>query len=151
MKARIVALAGLLAATVGSPTRADGPGWEHRRNLLQEPLPENLDTAQVQQGKHFKVSYVASTADGKPEFNRMHDWNLVVEAKQPLDKPVKLAFSGEMPQHLHGLPTNVQITRTAPGRFVIEGLKFHMVGWWRFKVKVTGDGKSEDFVFNVLF
>lgn len=152
MKAPARAHAGLLLlAVIAGPALADGPGWEHRRNLLQEPVPDDLSTAQSAESAHFRVRYEADTPDGKPPFNRMHSWTVTVEPKEPSDRPLKLAFAGEMPQHLHGLPTSIELSRVAPGRFVVDGLKFHMVGWWRFKLKVTDGARTEDVTLNLVF
>lgn len=149
MKAVLPVMLLLLAPAAA---QADGPGWEHRRNLLQEPVPEDLDTSQTIEGKYFIVSYKADTPDGKPPFGRIHDWTVIVTPKEPTKAAPELAFSGEMPQHLHGLPTRIEVHRLPGARFRIEGLKFHMLGWWRFKMRVTaGSRLAEDFVFHQVF
>jgi hypothetical protein len=55
-----------------------------------------------------------------------------------------------MPEHGHGLPTEPEVNdETAPGVYLVEGMKFSMPGWWvvTFHVK---SGSSEDSVtFNL--
>lgn len=146
MKSRLLALV-LASAT---PALADAPGWQHRRNLLQEPLPEALDERQEIDGKAFRVSYAADTKDGKPPLGKMHDWTITVAPKQPAAGPLRLAVEGDMPQHLHGLPTSIDVVRLDATHFALRGMKFHMVGWWRLKVTVSDGTTNEDFLFQFI-
>ncbi len=139
----------LLTLAAAGPAQADAPGWQHRRNLLQEPLPQ-VDQRQSIDGKLYKVSYSADTFDGKPPLGRMHQWTVTVEPKQATGGQLRLAASGDMPQHLHGLPTNIEITSQKNGHFLITGVKFHMVGWWRLTLTVSDGERSEDFVFQLI-
>lgn len=129
---------------------ADAPGWQHRRNLLQEPLPENLDERQEIDGKSFRVSYAADTPDGKPPLGKMHAWTISIEPKQPVADVLRLSVEGDMPQHLHGLPTSIEVVRLEGNRFALRGMKFHMVGWWRLKFTVSDGTTSEDFLFQFI-
>jgi hypothetical protein len=51
-----------------------------------------------------------------------------------------LAVRGGMPGHGHGLPSEPQVRRVAPGQFLLEGLQFNMPGEWvlHFDVVATG-------------
>lgn len=43
-----------------------------------------------------------------------------------------------MPDHGHGLPTAPRVTRhLGGGRYLVEGMRFNMSGWWRLKFTVT--------------
>ncbi len=139
----------LMTLSTASPAFADAPGWQHRRNLLQEPLPE-VDQRQTIDGKLYRISYRADTTDGKAPMGKMHQWTVTVEPKQAPAGPLHLAVVGDMPQHLHGLPTNIEIVRQEDGRFLITGMKFHMVGWWRLAFTVSDGAASEDFVFQLI-
>lgn len=140
----------LLTLSTASPAMADAPGWQHRRNLLQEPLPENLDARQEIDGKAFRVSYETDAPDGKPPLSKMHVWTITIEPKQGTASSLRLAVEGDMPQHLHGLPTNIEVLHIDANHFVLKGMKFHMVGWWRLKFNVSDGVRTEDFVFQFI-
>ncbi len=85
---------------------------------------------------HFRVSY---ESDLQPlVINRMHRWILDVADKD--GEPVSgatLRVTGGMPAHDHGLPTSPQVTRElAPGRYLLEGLRFHMNGEWQIEITI---------------
>ena len=49
-----------------------------------------------------------------------------------------------MPAHDHGLPTRPRVTEElGNGDYRLEGMRFHMGGYWEIRVSVTtGDGES---------
>jgi hypothetical protein len=50
---------------------------------------------------------------------------------------VALAVDAEMPEHQHGLTRVPRVERRADGSFRVEGLRFHMPGWWELLFDVT--------------
>lgn len=85
---------------------------------------------------HFSVSY---ESDLQPiVINRMHRWVLSVADKN--GEPVTgatLIVTGGMPAHNHGLPTAPRVTgEVAPGRYRLEGLRFHMRGEWQIEISI---------------
>lgn len=85
---------------------------------------------------HFRVSY---ESDLQPiVINRMHSWVLIVADGDGV--PVTgatLSIAGGMPAHDHGLPTSPQVTRElGPGRYLLEGLRFHMNGEWQIEIAI---------------
>jgi len=49
-----------------------------------------------------------------------------------------LDIVGGMPEHNHGMPTQPQITEElAPGRYLLEGVRFHMPGLWRLTASIS--------------
>jgi hypothetical protein len=89
---------------------------------------------------HFRVSYESEL---QPiVINRMHSW--IFEVADSDGEPVtgaKLTVSGGMPAHDHGLPTAPEVTRElTPGRYLLEGLRFHMDGDWQIEIVIeAGD------------
>jgi hypothetical protein len=75
------------------------------------------------------------------EINKIHSW--LIRLKDSQGEPVSNAaieFSGGMPLHNHGLPTQPQVTtEIAPGIYLLEGLRFHMQGAWRLDLQLTWD------------
>lgn len=83
---------------------------------------------------------------------QMHSWTVALQtaAGAPVTE-AEIAISGGMPQHGHGLPTAPQVTKSlGKGRYVIEGVKFNMSGWWTFKLDVKGAAGSDAVTFNLV-
>jgi len=90
------------------------------------------------------VTYV--TPDGVPEINRMHSWILHIENEEGMEiEGAIVDVEGGMPQHNHGLPTKPRVTEElGGGDYRLEGMRFHMSGYWEIVVSITTDsGKSK--------
>ena len=56
-----------------------------------------------------------------------------------------------MPQHGHGLPTQPRVTQEiGDGRYLMEGMKFSMTGWWDMRLAVQAGDVTDGAVFNVI-
>jgi hypothetical protein len=56
-----------------------------------------------------------------------------------------------MPQHGHGFPTQPRATRELEkGRYLLEGMKFSMPGWWEIKLKVDAAAGHDEVTFNTV-
>ncbi len=82
----------------------------------------------------------------------MHAWTVTV--RTPAGVPVtvaRIAVDGGMPQHGHGLPTAPQVTRSlGEGRYLIEGMKFNMRGWWTLDLAIEGPKGADTVTFNLV-
>jgi hypothetical protein len=83
--------------------------------------------------------------------NQLHAWE--VQVLSPEGAPVLHAHidvDGGMPQHGHGLPTRPRITEElGEGRYLLEGMKFSMTGWWVIKLKIeAAQGGMDAVTFN---
>ena len=142
MQRRALLLATLLlstgAATAGNPFSGAKPP-----QAAAEYATERL-TAQG----GFRVSY---RTDGPVPIGRLHSWTLHVDRAD--GTPVTdatIAVDGDMPQHLHGLPTRPRVTRhLGNGDYLLEGVKFQMVGWWVMDFDITAGGRTERVRFNL--
>ena len=57
-----------------------------------------------------------------------------------------------MPQHNHGLPTAPEVTRyLGEGRYLVEGLRFHMPGWWELRLDISVGDARDSVTFNLMF
>jgi hypothetical protein len=78
--------------------------------------------------------------------NKLHSWE--VRVSSPDGAPVLHAHinvDGGMPQHGHGLPTQPRVTQElGEGRYLLEGMKFSMTGWWVIKLKVQTEQRGAD-------
>jgi hypothetical protein len=85
----------------------------------------------------LQVSY--STPAGPPEINRIHSWILHVESAEgaPVEN-ARIDVNGGMPEHDHGLPTQPRVTEElGDGDYRLDGMRFHMRGYWEIEVTVT--------------
>ena len=87
-----------------------------------------------------------------PAINQIHAWQIKVSS--PDGAPVRnarIAVDGGMPQHGHGLPTRPKVTReVADGRYLMEGMKFSMTGWWEIKLAIQAPEGTDTVVFNTV-
>jgi hypothetical protein len=78
--------------------------------------------------------------------NKLHSWE--VRVSSPDGAPVlhaQINVDGGMPQHGHGLPTQPRVTQElGEGRYLLEGMKFSMTGWWVIKLKVQTEQRGAD-------
>jgi hypothetical protein len=52
-----------------------------------------------------------------------------------------------MPEHDHGLPTAPAVTRNlGNGDYLVEGLRFHMNGYWELEFTITARGATDTVV-----
>lgn len=87
----------------------------------------------------LRVTY--TTPAGEPEINRLHSWILHVESS--LGVPIenaRIEVVGGMPEHDHGLPTRPRVTQElGDGDYRLDGMRFHMSGYWEITVTITTD------------
>jgi hypothetical protein len=63
----------------------------------------------------------------------------------------EITVDGGMPQHGHGLPTSPQVTQNlGGGDYLVEGVKFQMLGWWEVKFNINANGQSDTVTFNLI-
>ena len=118
---------------------------------LTAPAPPELDLARSKPTE--KGVYVAGVKPdaGAIEIGQMQGWTLTLAT--PDGKPVTGAVvmvDGGMPDHNHGLPTSPRVTADlGDGRYAVEGLKFHMNGWWVLRFDISAGAGSDHVVFNL--
>jgi hypothetical protein len=62
----------------------------------------------------------------------------------------QIVIDGGMPRHGHGLPTRPRVTRNlGDGIYQIEGVRFHMGGWWEFTLSIAGPRGTDTVTFNL--
>jgi len=82
-----------------------------------------------------------STPAGAPQINRMHSWILHIEDAAGITiEGALIEVVGGMPEHDHGLPTLPRVTEElGDGDYKLEGMRFHMSGYWEIVVTITTD------------
>lgn len=115
-------------------------------------VPSDLDysTIRLTEQGLYEVGY---TTDQTPiPVNQMHSWTLHVEtaAGEPV-ADAEILVDGDMPQHGHGLPTQPQVTEyLGNGDYLVEGVKFHMSGWWVMDFTIRSGDQTDTVQFNFL-
>jgi hypothetical protein len=96
--------------------------------------------------------YRASFAPAESiKVGQLHKWNIQVTDAQglPVDS-AKITVDGGMPQHGHGLPTRPLVTaQLGDGKYVVDGMKFNMGGWWVVKLTIAGANGDDVVTFNL--
>jgi hypothetical protein len=115
-------------------------------------VPNDLDysTTRLSEQGLYKVTYIAEI--NPVPINQILKWTLHVEdAEGQLVENATITVDGDMPQHGHGLPTRPQVTRyLGNGDYLVEGLKFHMPGWWVVDFQIEAGGQQDQVRFNLL-
>jgi hypothetical protein len=97
--------------------------------------------------------YVASLEPQKipVPVGAMHTWTVTVKTPSGASvENIDISIAGGMPQHGHGLPTSPKVTKNlGGGRYLIEGMKFNMPGWWTLTVSIDGHEGSDSATFNL--
>jgi hypothetical protein len=115
-------------------------------------VPADLDTSTelISDQGLFRVAYRPQS--GSIAVNQIHSWVLHVETAdgQPVED-AEIRVEGDMPQHGHGLPTVPQVTENlGGGDYLVEGMKFHMPGWWFAEFDITSGEQTDHVAFNFI-
>jgi hypothetical protein len=98
--------------------------------------------------------YVAAVApvEEPVTVGTMHAW--IVTLEDPEGTPVDdahLTIGGGMPQHGHGLPTSPAVTQElGEGRYLVEGMKFNMSGWWELDLDIESAAGDDAVTFKFV-
>jgi hypothetical protein len=136
-RARRALLGGLLAATALGPAAADAaPACEPPRGFTPRGRLESGDLvvlyrtlpAAVEVGRHFSVEAVVCA----PAPARL------------------LRVDADMPEHRHGMNYRARVSTGRDGRYVAEGLLFHMPGRWRLLLDVERGAATERLAADIV-
>ena len=82
------------------------------------------------------------------EINRIHNWVLYVQTVN--QEPVvnaQITIMGGMPEHDHGLATRpLVVPGRGAGEYAVEGLRFHMGGYWELEFTIKADAGTDKVV-----
>lgn len=123
-------------------TRAD-PSETESRGTSRAGLFEIVSRLPSRAG-HFQVTVAP---DLEPlAINTIHRWVVDVLTAEGTPVPsAEITIRGGMPAHDHGLPTRPEATRyLGEGRYLIEGMRFHMAGSWEVILGIETDAHSDE-------
>lgn len=127
-------------------------------SLSAQSIPTPLDTDSFQLSRDINffshVEPVADTSQQQPmvPLNQIHQWRLMLSdlTAQPISGK-NINVRGHMPGHVHGLPTQPKVTKEVePGVYLVEGMKFQMIGWWVIEFDIPHQGGVDTIKFNVV-
>ncbi len=129
-----------------------GPRYLHPLMMGSQSAPADLDTSteRLTDNGVFRVSWSSDPAS--PPLNQIHTWTIHVETAdgQAIDN-AEITVDGGMPDMNHGLPTSPQVTENlGNGDYLVEGMKFQMLGWWEAKFNINANGQSDNVTFNLI-
>ena len=116
-------------------------------SMAAENQAESADSrVWISQSGLFQVGY--KSQQQPITINRMHSWVLHVETAdgQPVAN-ADITLLGGMPEHDHGLPTSPRMTQyLGNGKYLIEGIRFHMNGSWEITITISAGGERDTVV-----
>lgn len=121
--------------------------------LFWQSPPPDLDLS-LSKSTNSGLYIVELEPEAKPlAVGPMHSWTVALS--NPTDtsaiEEARIGIDGGMPQHGHGLPTSPAVTRAlGKGRFLIEGMKFNMPGWWVIALTIDGPAGADTVTFNIV-
>ena len=110
--------------------------------------PQAYAPTQTSAAQSYRATFAPA---GSIKVGKLHRWNITVTdaSGAPVDS-ARITVDGGMPQHGHGLPTKPIVTEhLGGGQHVIDGMKFHMGGWWVVKLAIDGSKGSDVVTFNL--
>jgi hypothetical protein len=114
--------------------------------------PSGLDLSADRVSTHEKYRVAVHSLANPAPINQMHAWE--IQLRTPAGEPIsgaRISVAGGMPQHGHGFPTQPRVTRElGDGRYLLEGMKFSMPGWWEIKLKVDAAPGVDEVTFNTI-
>lgn len=124
------ALFGLLLGMLCVTTNADDSAWTSKRGLFVVTYQSDLTPLQI---------------------NQLHAWVLHVEdAQGRAVTGAEIQVDGGMPEHDHGLATKPRVTKElGNGDYRLDGLRFHMSGYWELELTIAANGKTDSVLLKV--
>jgi hypothetical protein len=148
----LLASTALLGACRSESETDPQPTQEMPMGMGAMDVPADLDTSTARMSDQGLYQVSISSRLDPIAINQIHNWTLHVESAdgQPVEN-AEIAVDGGMPQHDHGLPTAPQVTQDlGNGDYLVEGLKFHMDGWWEIRFVIKSATQSDGVTFNLL-
>lgn len=111
--------------------------------------PDKLMWQQTSEQGIFDVT-LDSNAGDVVAINEFLEWVLIIkDADGEPVTPVRVAVSGGMPMHGHGLPSQPQVSEyLGDGKYLIKGLKFSMNGRWELAFDIQSKEQADKVVFD---
>jgi hypothetical protein len=109
----------------------------------------DTSTRRVSKTGKYDVSYRPAVAPIPKR--ELHAWTVDVRTAdgRPVDG-ARIEIDGGMPDHGHGLPTKPAVSKAlGDGRYVIDGMKFNMGGYWVVDLTIDSPEGKDDVRFEL--
>ncbi len=114
--------------------------------------PSDLDLSLEHPSQDSRYVVTLQPPAAPAALQQIHSWQVMLRSPDGL--PVTgghFVVDGGMPQHGHGLPTAPQVTKDlGGGRYLVEGMKFNMPGWWELQLGIEGPAGADAVTFNLV-
>ena len=100
------------------------------------------------ESERYLVAY--RTQPGKISVGQHFSMDLVVCPKSGQAAPESLRVDAYMPEHSHGMNYRTTVKSVEGGRYLAEGLMFHMPGRWDFIFELRASGKTDRVTRSVM-
>ncbi len=119
---------------------------------MKAPDMKMIDMATGKESRNglFDVSYESKITP--IPLNRIISWELEVETVGGREvENANITIVGDMPEHGHGFPTVPEVTEyLGDGKYLVEGLKFSMPGWWVVNFNIQYKDTMDSVSFNLV-
>ena len=113
------------------------------RNCVAE-----LAGARKVESERYSLAY--RTKPGKLAVSQHFSVEMAVCPKSGQPAPESVRVDGFMPEHNHGMNYRPVVKPGEGGRYLADGLMFHMPGKWDFIFEVRGGGKTDRMTATVM-
>lgn len=104
--------------------------------------------SQLSEKKSFRLSYTP-LPDPIPLNGYFRLKFLLQDPNGKLLDGAKLSVDATMPEHNHGMNAKTRIKALGKGAYEVQGLLFHMAGYWEITALIEHGGKREKAIFGV--
>ncbi len=122
----------------------------HKKRAMPKPSEMDISKSKKTDKELYTVSYESNS---KPiPVNKMHRWLVRVtdKAGQPVSN-AEITFTGDMPEHGHGMPTAPKVIKKLDdGYYIVGGIKFNMPGWWIITISIKNRGHIDKASFQIM-
>ena len=115
-------------------------------------VPSDLDLSREKSTEAGRYVAAIAPVEEPVTVGPMHAWTVTLADREgvPIDG-ARITVGGGMPQHGHGLPTKPAVTQNlGEGRYLLEGVKFNMPGWWELDLGIDGSQGADGVTFNLV-
>lgn len=106
-------------------------------------------TTVLSSDKKYRVTLYSNTFP--IPMQKIHSWTARIEQAngKPLEK-AKIYIHGGMPVHRHGFPVTPRVRKyLGDGKFLIEGVKFSMIGDWEMRLNIKEENVRDRAIFKI--
>ena len=117
--------------------------------VIKGDFSKTSATTVLSTDKKYRVTLYSNTFP--IPMQKIHSWTAHIEKAngKPLDK-AKIYIHGGMPVHRHGFPVTPRVRKNlGDGKFLIEGVKFSMIGDWEMRLNIKEETARDRAIFKI--